>query len=439
MNSLFRFTSSKISIETGIATFTYEIEHNNEHFTFTETLHFPTENKIEPNSPLLKVVLDNLHLMLGISYYKLFCPKIIETPNILLTEEQAVFWNKVYTKGLGEFFYKNKIDFKNLINFPFTKDAAVQTFSQNTAHRSLLFFGGGKDSVVSAELLKKANKPFTILMVNTSQVQEQSATLVGANSIVIKRQIDQQIFDLNKRQDVYNGHVPATAIWNFIGLLTAIIYDYKYIIGSNEHSANYGNVTYLGEEINHQWSKSFEFETMFQDYVKKFITPSIMYFSLLRPFSEIKIVEMFSKYPQYFPYFSSCNKNFAIINPQTKTRWCCACPKCLFVFITLAAFLPKEEVIKIFGKNLLADNSLLELLQELLGVKNIKPFECVGTPQEVQYALLKISKLGEYKEDALLQYAEKEILPKLNEEILKNIVLIKDQQQAIPSEFKEII
>ena len=439
MNSTFRFTGSKISLDTGIATFTYEIEQNSEHFTFTETLHFPTENKIEPNSQLLKIVLDNLHLMLGISYFKLFCPTTIETPNIALTEEQAAFWNTVYTKGLGEFFYKNNINYINLIHFPFTKDATVQTFSQNTANRSLLFFGGGKDSVVSAELLKKANKPFTTLMINNSQVQEQSATLVGAERIIIKREIDKQIFDLNKRKDVYNGHVPATAIWDFIGLLAAIMYDYKYIIGSNEHSANYGNVAYLGEEINHQWSKSFEFETLFQNYVKKFMTPSVIYFSLLRPFNEIKIVEIFSKYPQYFPYFSSCNKNFAIINPQTNTRWCCACPKCLFVFITLAAFLPKQEIIKIFGKNLLADSTLLELLQELLGIKNIKPFECVGTPQEVQYALLKIHKTGEYKEDALVQYAEKEILPKLNEEVLKNIVLIKDTQHAIPSEFKEIV
>src|SRR5204862_4005846 len=107
----------------------------------------------------------------------------------------------------------------------------------------------------------------------------------------------------------YNGHVPFSTHMAFISLFTAMLYDYRYTIFANEESANYGSVTYLGREINHQWSKSLEFELLFQEYVKQFLTPDISYFSILRPFSEIAIAKRFVQYQQYFPVFSSCNTN----------------------------------------------------------------------------------------------------------------------------------
>src|SRR5690348_8992211 len=99
------------------ATFSYQMRHGGEVFDFGEILEFPVSSSLKephPNSHLLgdgaiflKNSLDNLLLILGISYYKLFCPKNIELSQIKLSKEQADFWNAVYTKGLGEFFYKN--------------------------------------------------------------------------------------------------------------------------------------------------------------------------------------------------------------------------------------------------------------------------------------------------------------------------------------------
>jgi hypothetical protein len=65
-------------------------------------------------------------------------------------------------------------------------------------------------------------------------------------------------------------------------LLVAYLYDYKYLVLSNELSANSGNTLWNGFEINHQYSKSLEFEKDFKNYVEENISDDLKYFSLLR-------------------------------------------------------------------------------------------------------------------------------------------------------------
>src|SRR5574341_1430218 len=148
---------------------------------------------------------------------------------------------------------------------------------------------------------------------------------------------------------------------------------------------------------------------LFQSYVLTHITPSITYFSLLRPIKEIKIVELFSQYEQYFPFFSSCNTNFRRTVSSATPRWCGECPKCLFVFLLLSAFLPKKNLIVIFGRNLYEDTSLLPLFRELLGLTGIKPFECVGTPEETRLGLYLVGQKKEYGSDIVVQTLRKEL------------------------------
>jgi hypothetical protein len=368
---------------------------------FTEKISFPPV-VIRPPEPLLKSILDNLMLILGISYWKAYCPKEIVIESNFLTKEQAKFWNLVYTKGLGEFFYKNKIDFRGLVKFPFNENAVSAPTDFPRKNRSLLGLGGGKDSIVVAEILKLQNKDFD-LIIGVSGIQQEVALAIGKKPIIVKRELDSKLFDINMESGVYNGHVPVSVYYAFLGLMACAFYDYKDFVVGNEKSANYGNVEYLGEMINHQWSKSEEFEKLFNDYVGKFMTPSIKYSSPLRDMTELQVVEKFVEYPQYFKVFSSCNRNFRINNPSQK-KWCGECPKCLFVFISLAAFLPKEEVLNIFDKNLFEDKNLIPLFEELAGVRNFKPFECVGTKEEVEEALKKISEKGEFNETILMKH-----------------------------------
>ncbi len=369
---------------------------------FTEKISFPPVVDKVPRV-LLESILNNLMLILGISYWKLYCPREIIIENNFLTKEQADFWNTIYTKGLGEFFYKNKIDFRGLIQFPFVeKGQSPVSFPRK--NRALLGLGGGKDSIVTAELLKSQNKDFDLFTTGTSHIQEEVAFAIGKKPIVIKRELDPKLFDFNKEKKTYNGHIPISAVYAFLGLMTSVFYDYNQVLVGNEKSADFGNIEYLGELINHQWSKSEEFENLFREYVEKFVTPDISYSSPLRNMNESEATKEFIKYPKYFKVFSSCNANFRINNRNTSQKWCGKCAKCLFVFISLAAFIPKKEVLDIFGKNLFEDESLLFLFEELVGVKNFKPFECVGTPEEVKLALEKISVKGEFNETSLMKF-----------------------------------
>jgi len=367
---------------------------------FTEKISFPPVTAEIPQ-PLLESILDNLMLILGISYWKAYCPKEIVIKSNFLTKEQAEFWNVIYTKGLGEFFYKNKLDFRGLVNFPYNEKAQTKSTVFPRKDRSLLGIGGGKDSIVVAELLKKSNKQFD-LVTSGFPIQIEIAKMIGGDIVNTFRQVDPKLLELNKEAGIYNGHIPISVFYAFLLILMGVLFDYKYVLVGNEKSANYGNVEYLGEMINHQWSKSEEFEKLFREYVKKFITPNIEYSSPLRNLTELQIAREFVKHPKYFKVFSSCNKNFKINNPSI-SKWCGECPKCLFVFISLAAFLPKEEVLDIFGKDLFEDKNLIPLLEELIGVRNFKPFECVGTPEETKEALNKIIAKREFEDSFLIK------------------------------------
>lgn len=389
------------------------------------------------NSELLNNVLFNLHLIIGITYWKTYCvPKLIIKTKTL-NKEQANFWNKIYTKGLGEFYYKNKIDFKNLIKFPY-KNQKKNPINFKPKNRSLIPFGGGKDSIVTAKLLKKTNNDFALINLRDSKIQKNTAKIINSKRIVINRILDKKLFELNKI-GCYNGHIPISAIYSFTVLLASVLYNYKNIIFSNERSANFGNIKYLNKTINHQYSKSLEFEKDFNNYTHKFITPNINYFSLLRLFSELKIAQLFSKHKKYFSVFSSCNKNF-LINKKTKKRWCGKCAKCAFVFSQLSAFLSKQELINIFNKNLYANKSLLNIYQELLGIKNIKPFDCVGTPDEVKAAMSLALQKKEFNNDFILKYFNDKILPKTkNIKKIINKELSNQKKHNIPKKFIKIV
>jgi len=363
---------------------------------FTEKIILPDGIPANVEDEIVNKVLESLHLILGISYFKIYCPKKIVIP-YHLSKAQAGFWNTVYTKGLGEFFYKNKIDFKNLIDFPYLGKPKIQLRQLDEAkkNRSLVGIGGGKDSIVAIELLKKERKPVTGLILQTgpSHIQREVAKTAGIEFILVKRELDEKLFQLD---NIYHGHVPFSAIFAFIALFVSIIYDYFSIITANEKSSNFGNLNYLGTEINHQWSKSEEFENLFKDYVRKFITPDVNFFSILRPYSEMEIVKLFSSHKKYFPVFSSCNRNFKIKGNVNQKRWCGECAKCAFVFIMLAANLSRDEVVKIFDKNLLDDPLLIPLYHDLIGKGKMKPFDCVGTFAESRQALAIIKNKKEF-------------------------------------------
>lgn len=408
----FTFVGFDHDIPAGVVRFQYELEKDGVVTAFTEIISYdPKIVSATQKFPTAAIqrILENLFLTLGISYWKTYCPKEIVIKPFALTRPQAEFWNTVYTKGLGEFFYENKIDYRGLVFFPYDEHAeSVSLTNIQTAETSLVMLGGGKDSTVSAEMLRGEGKPFSLIALSPTAIHEDVARAIGAPLVRITRAIDPKLFDINKQLGVYNGHIPISAVYAWVDIFAAALTGSRYVVASNEESANYGNVAYLGSEINHQWSKSYEFETMLQEYLRTYVTRDIHYYSLLRPLKEIQIVEEFVKYPQYFHVFTSCNMNFRILEKQKK-RWCGTCPKCAFVYLLLSAYLPKGELVGIFGKNLYDDESLLPLYRELLGLVGVKPFECVGTPEESRQAFDRARKNKDYTHDRVITALSREL------------------------------
>ncbi len=424
--------------------------------TFEETLMLPNEpftNKMQQRMPQIQKALFALHLIGGISYFKTCLPRkmILETGTLNRTE--ARFWNSVYENGLGEFFFKNNIDFKGLINFPETETKPEETgglrtrLEPNPMKRVLVPIGGGKDSIVTAELLKKSGVQVTLLRMGSHPLIDELAHQSGLPMLTVKRSISGNLFDLNE-QGALNGHIPITAYLSVLSVLIALLYEFDGVVMSNERSANEGNVTFKGMDINHQWSKSITFERALRRYVQETIGTSIEYFSLLRPLSELRIAEVFTSFPQYFPHTTSCNTNWkilarglpAIAPPKRSEGWCLKCPKCAFVFCCMAAFLPKAELEKMFGTNLFEHDWLLPLYRELLGTVNFKPFECVGTPDETKAAFLLAMKKKELNETPVMKMFIKEVLPTINDpEALIATVMKPSAQHCIPKTFLPMI
>lgn len=357
-------------------------------YSFDNELFFKPEIGIDlsnvKNISNIKSAVFNLGMAELPSFYKAFCPPQIIIEAGYLNKKQIKFWESLYKNGLGEFFYQNKINFKDLIKIKISPEAPrFENSIKIKGEKILLPIGGGKDSIVSAEILKEKGFDFTWFAIEP-RIASRKVIAVSKNTKTIflksPKKNFKKIIELNKK-GAYNGHIPISAVYAFSAVLAAQIYGFKYIILSNERSANTGNTKYLGKEINHQYSKSLEFETQLNKYIKENISPDIYYFSLLRNLYDIQIMQKFSKYPRYFPVFLSCNPGLK------ENKWCGKCAKCTFVFAGLSAFLEAREVVKIFGKNLLEDRSLLLLYKELVGQKGIKPFDCVGTLEESLLAL----------------------------------------------------
>lgn len=360
---------------------------------FKESLSFP-KGKIQKLPPkLLAELVKNLHLVLGVSYYKLYCPRVLKTP-YALTKNEAAFWTTLYQKGLGEFFFRNHIDFRPLGRFTASAKAKPHLPEHiPVKEAALLGIGGGKDSIVAGELLKKRKVPLTAFVVETEKDSPVVSAVIKAMAIpklVVKRALDPQLF--SPPAGAFNGHVPISAVFAFVGTFAAALYGYRYVVVGNEASSNFGNVNYLGASINHQWSKSAEFEAALQLHTRSTLTPSVTYFSALRHLYEIRIAEAFTAYPKYFPIFTSCNRNFRVHHARPGDLWCGECPKCAFVFAMFAAFLSPTRLLPIFGKNLFETESLLPLFKDLAGLGKLKPFDCVGTFEETRAALRLASK-----------------------------------------------
>ncbi len=362
---------------------------------FQPTAFIPARRFLHFEQPM--AILDKLVFNIGmielVSYWKCYCPPTVRVECGTLDDSQVAFWKKIYFNGLGEFFYTNGIaatmeEFMGIENgeLRFENYPGAEANSQfsilNSQFKYLLPIGGGKDSVVTLELLSELGHERVIPLIMNPRGATvgciEAANYTMDDVLVIHRTIDPLLLQLNS-QGCLNGHTPFSAMLAFYTLLAAQLSGHCRIALSNENSANESTV--VGTSVNHQYSKSLEFENDFRRYVAEHISPDYGYFSFLRPLSELQIAMLFSRFEKYYDIFRSCNAG------SKQDVWCGKCAKCLFAYIILSPFIPPERLNGIFGKSMLDDMELKPYFDQLLGHAETKPFECVGTIGEVQAAL----------------------------------------------------
>lgn len=345
--------------------------------------------KSEIDYNFLNNIIFNLGIVEAISYYKCVCPSEFIINCGYINDEQIKWFKKLYYNGLGEFIYRNNIEVSKEDFFDF-KINSNKNYSKSSFESSgnLIAIGGGKDSCVSLEILKN-EKNNSCFLINSKKTMIDCCKVSGyddENIYEVERILDKEKLISLNNAGFLNGHIPLNASIAFISYLTAYLTKKRYIILSNEKSANESYVK--NKNINHQYSKSYEFEKDFYYYSTKYFSNDIIYFSLLRPLSEIQIAKIFSKLEKYHNIFKSCNLG----SKTQEWTWCLNCSKCLFSYIILRTFLSDEKVLKIYGENLLDKESLLNDFIGLIGKGDNKPFECVGTYDEVLYCVKKIIK-----------------------------------------------
>lgn len=346
--------------------------------------------------------LDSLIFHIGmielVSYWKSACPPKVYIRQHSLNQQQVNWWKKVYYNGLGEFFYTNEISttIRGFMEIE-SEGKPVEHFGVQLSDSVIVPVGGGKDSVVTLEMLRNEFniRPF-ILNPRGATLETVFTAKFGRNDIIeVNRSIDPELLRLNE-QGYLNGHTPFSAMLAFYSLLVSWLSGIRNIALSNESSANESTVK--GVNVNHQYSKSYEYERDFREYVASYISGDFNYFSFLRPLNELQIAGLFADHVRYYPVFKSCN-----VGSKTDI-WCGSCSKCLFAWIILSPFIPADELAHIFGKNLYEDPQLIGFLKQLTGVDDVKPFECVGTIDEVNAALMLFIRKLRGKWPVLLDY-----------------------------------
>ncbi len=378
-----RFIIHKPEINENKVLFRYSIKRENQDFNFKEQQIFEFDLQDD-------IALRNLCIASSISYYKLYLVKEIYVDWFLSSSERE-FWQWIFRNGFSELVYKNKLDWSIVDGVTFTSNESeelIQKPKKEFDESAVVGIGGGKDSSLVVKLLEKINIPVLGYSTEVKQTKiiEENVMAMGIIFSPVVRKIDEQLKIL--KENVFLGHIPISLVYAFTGILIAYQKNKKYVFVGNESSAEEENTFWLGRKVNHQWSKTSEFEKKVQDFVHKHVSENLTYASLLRPFASLKIVELFVKNCQsVFKSFSSCNNNFKVASDMQNKFWCGECAKCLGTYLLLGEYLDKKELKDIFGKNLEENKNLGMLFRELLGLEPEKPYDCVATRGEMCFAL----------------------------------------------------
>jgi hypothetical protein len=333
------------------------------------------------------------------SYWKAVASPVIEIPVGDGAPGEAAWWESFWEPAMGEFYFRNGIDF-TAPGFlavtaaqgppPSEPPAPAADAAPPGAARPLVMFSGGKDSLALAYALKDGSSPLDFFLYNPTGNQRQLAAALadGGQVTEVRREILPGLLQMNESGEYLNGHTPYSAWLALAAMLTGYLRGNGTVTAGNSRSDDEPNVTgYLGRPVNHQWTKSAEFEAALQRYAARWLPGAPLYCSPLRPLYELQIIRSLSGHMDQFYATQSCNK--------TKSQgWCGSCAKCAWVYVATTALFGRSTATAKTGADLLASPGLSPLYLAMCGLNGPKPFECTGTELEVRSAVNSAARQG---------------------------------------------
>lgn len=438
----FHYRDLRIDATAATLEFDYELRGADAREMFTETVALtPVRSSDLVDWPRVRGLAVLLGAIMGLSYYKAAAPSryIIDVEG--MTAEGVDYLAHAIRHGMAEFAFRNSLP--GLLEPAIEVTPGLAPGWSPESHLSpsgdpLVPIGGGKDSVVTVELLAAARMHPVQFAVNPNQIMYRVARVKGHPMIAAQRTLDPKIFDINASGGL-NGHIPVTAINSLISLVQARLVGFGPVVMSLEASASEPTLWWDGLPVNHQWSKSEDAEALLQDVLGPQAGLSAgAYFSLLRPYSELQIARHFAALAEYHPVVTSCNKAFR--QGVADGRWCAQCDKCRFIFLILSPFLPSTTLTRMFSDNLLDNLGHLEGYRALLGLHEHRPFECVGEQAESMVALTWVAHQAEWQNAAVVKALIEEIpeLARLHPELEDQVLGHRIFRTSLPSPYNSL-
>jgi hypothetical protein len=400
----FRFVSRELD-EHGRVTLRYAL---GEEIAFVEEFDLPVPAPVSrAERERVDGLLSLLHWVAGVSYYKTAAPEAVRCESGSPAPATAALLDALYSEGLGEFAFVNQLASLPRPRFPVGLPA-VRPAVAAQPRRVLVPIGGGKDSVVALEILRRSSCETVLFSVGDASPISRTATVARLPRLVAQRRLDPGLGALN-RAGALNGHVPITAIVTCAAALAAALHGFDAVAMANERSASSGNLAWDGIEVNHQFSKSLAAERLMRAAVAE-QGGGVDVFSVLRPASELAIARAFARLEHYHLAFTSCNAIFRLDPARRAASWCCDCPKCRFVYLVLAPFCDPAHLRDVFGRDLLDDESQFAGFALLTATGGSKPFECVGEEEESLAAIRMLGQDPRWQEHRVVRRLVAEVL-----------------------------
>ena len=371
---------------------------------FTEQIEMPIPVVRDEATHMLCLV---LAVAAATSYLKLAPTDVVELPS----DDPALiaFASALYDHGLREYRFRNGLDLgvppavvgrarPPTSESSFVSGASLDTPPRSEVAPSLLAIGGGKDSALTLALVS----PAVAACINPSPAVSHLCAVAGVSLLAVRRTLDSRLAEATAGGGL-NGHIPVTAINSAVLALLCHLGGYGEVVFANERSAEEPTRVVGDVAVNHQWSKSLAFERLFAELVEP---AGVSYSSLTRGLSDIGVAARVVPHASLLGEFLSCNRAYRLADidagVDNRGSWCTECDKCAFTFLIFALFLEPDHMITVFGRDMLALSSNVELFSRLTTLGD-KPFDCVGEIEESSAAFAYLASTTAWGGHAVVQ------------------------------------